>query len=70
MVTALLHGDIEASWLCGMTCSQVLIDPIYSKDSDPKAKHQTLVKAYRVSLGFTKDVSLELIIIPQVLAGS
>ena len=68
--TALLHGDIEACWLCGMTCSQVFNNLIYSKDNNLMARHQTLVEAYRVSIGFIKDVSHVLIIIQQALGGS
>lgn len=47
--TALLHGDIEACWFSGMTCSQVFTNLIYSKDNDFKARNQILIKAYRVS---------------------
>lgn len=47
--TALLNGDLEASWLCGMTCSQVFTDLIYSKDNNFKARHQILISLYRVS---------------------
>lgn len=47
--TALLRGDIEATWFCGMTCSQVFTDLIYSTDNNFKAKHQSLITVYRVS---------------------
>ncbi|KAF2126321.1 FAD/NAD(P)-binding domain-containing protein [Dothidotthia symphoricarpi CBS 119687] len=49
--TALLHGDVEASWFCGLTCSQVFTDLIYSKDNNFKAGHQILIKAYRAIAG-------------------
>jgi hypothetical protein len=47
--TALLQGDLEADWLCGITCSQVFTDLIYSTDNNFKANHQILIEAYRVS---------------------
>jgi hypothetical protein len=46
---ALLKGDVEASWLKGMTCSQVFTNLIFSPDNDLKARHPILIKAYRVS---------------------
>ena len=49
MATALLNGDVDASWLCGMTCSQVFTDLMYSRDNDFKARHQVLIRAYKVS---------------------
>ena len=47
--TALLQGDIDATWFCGMTCSQVFTDLIYSTDNHFKASHQSLLKLYKVS---------------------
>lgn len=50
--TALLQGDIEADWFCGMTCSQVFTDLIYTADNNFKARHQTLIGTYRVNNTF------------------
>lgn len=47
--TALLHGDVDASWFSGLACSQVFTDLIYSKDNDFKAQNQVLIKIYKVS---------------------
>ncbi|KNG47508.1 FAD/NAD(P)-binding domain-containing protein [Stemphylium lycopersici] len=47
---ALLTGDVEASWIKGMTCSQVFINLIFSPDNDFKARHPLLIKTYKVGL--------------------
>jgi hypothetical protein len=47
--TALLQGDIDATWFCGMTCSQVFTDLIYSNGNKFKASNQSLLKLYKVS---------------------
>ncbi|RYN30962.1 hypothetical protein AA0115_g4594 [Alternaria tenuissima] len=46
---ALLKGNVEASWLKGMTCSQVFTNLLFSPDNDFKARHPILIKAYEVS---------------------
>ena len=54
LATALLHGDVEANWLSGLACSQVFTDLVYSKDNDFKARHQSLIKVYKVRADLTK----------------
>lgn len=49
MATALLHGDVKESWLCGMTCSQVFSNLVYSPDNQFKAKHTSILKIYKVT---------------------
>ncbi|KAF2848065.1 FAD/NAD(P)-binding domain-containing protein [Plenodomus tracheiphilus IPT5] len=49
MASALLAGDADVTWLCGMTSSQVFTDLIYSRDNEYKARHGILLSAYRVS---------------------
>ncbi|KAL1797001.1 hypothetical protein ACET3X_005541 [Alternaria dauci] len=48
---ALLNGDVDASWLKGMTSSQVFINLIFSPDNDFKARHPILIKAYETLAG-------------------
>jgi hypothetical protein len=57
---ALLTGDVEASWVKGMTCSQVFINLIFSPDNDLKARHPILIKAYEVSLSASSFKSFHL----------
>jgi pimeloyl-ACP methyl ester carboxylesterase len=54
--TALLQGDIEASWFCGTTCSQVFTDLIYSKDNDFKARIPFFIRGYKIGyVSFIRD---------------
>jgi hypothetical protein len=48
MGIALLTGDVEASWIKGMTCSQVFINLIFNPDNAFKARHPLLIKTYNV----------------------
>lgn len=49
MATALFHGEVQASWFCGMTCSQVFTNLHFSADNGFKARRKFLPNAYKVS---------------------
>ncbi|KAF2790259.1 FAD/NAD(P)-binding domain-containing protein, partial [Melanomma pulvis-pyrius CBS 109.77] len=48
---ALLTGTIDASWIQGMTCSQVFTNLIFSPDNALKASSPVLLNLYRTLLG-------------------